>query len=155
MSWTKRQFIVQAFDEVGLSSYVPNLTPSQYQSALRKLDTLMAYWETKAIEFGYPFTDDPEDSDLDTETNAPRMANQAIYENLALVIAPPFGKTLSIDTKSAAKSSLESLMGLYNKPISKQPPTTLPKGQGYKYWRWSRDPFMDEQEETESGIEIV
>jgi hypothetical protein len=155
MSWTKRQFIVQAFSEIGLSSYVPNLTPAQYQDALRKLDAMIGDWQMKAIIFDYPFTDNPDDSDLDTATNAPRMANQAIYENLSVLVSPPKGKTPSIDTKAPAKASLEALMGIYNKPVSKQLPTTMPKGQGSKYWRWSRDPFIQPEEATESTIEIV
>ena len=44
MGWTKRQFVAQAFEEIGLASYVFDLTPEQLQSALRRLDTMMAAW---------------------------------------------------------------------------------------------------------------
>ena len=33
MSWTKRQYIVDAFEEIGLASYVYDLQPEQLQSA--------------------------------------------------------------------------------------------------------------------------
>ena len=40
MGWTKRQFVTQAFEEIGLASYVFDLTPEQLQSALRRLDAM-------------------------------------------------------------------------------------------------------------------
>ena len=49
MGWTKRQYIEQAFEEVGLAAYVFDLTPEQLQSALRKLDAMMAEWNAKGL----------------------------------------------------------------------------------------------------------
>ena len=54
MGWTKRQFIEQAFEEIGLAAYVFDLTPEQLQSALRRLDAMMAGWNTNGIRIGWP-----------------------------------------------------------------------------------------------------
>jgi hypothetical protein len=54
MGYTKRQFISAAFEEIGLASYVFDLQPEQLQSALRRLDAMMADWNAKGIRLGYP-----------------------------------------------------------------------------------------------------
>ena len=77
MGWTKRQFVLQAFEEIGLASYVYDLTPEQLNSALFKLDAMMGTWNGKGIRIGYPTPGDPESSDLDAQTNVPDSANEA------------------------------------------------------------------------------
>ena len=52
MGWTKREYIEQAFEEIGLASYVFDLTPEQLQSALRKLDAMLAEWNAKGLRLG-------------------------------------------------------------------------------------------------------
>ena len=54
MGYKKRQFISAAFEEIGLASYVFDLQPEQLQSALRRLDAMMADWNAKGIRLGYP-----------------------------------------------------------------------------------------------------
>ena len=142
MSYTKRQFIEAAFEEAGLASYIFSLTPDQLQSALRRLDGMMATWEGKTILIAWPFPASPEDSDLDTETNAPLDANEAIYLNLAPRVAPMFGKTLSNDTQKNARQAYNQLLGQFTKAGAKKLPTTLTRGQGSKYWQFTNDPFI-------------
>ena len=88
MGWTKRQFIEQAFDEIGLASYAFDLGPEQMQSALRRLDTMLAAWNALGIRLAYPLPSSPQDSDLDEQTNVPDSSNEAIYTNLAIKLAP-------------------------------------------------------------------
>lgn len=142
MSFTKRQFVDAAFQEAGLASYIFSLTPDQLQSALLRLDGMMATWEGKSILIAWPFATSPEDSDLDTETNAPLDANEAIYLNLAIRIAPMFGKTLSNDTQKNARQAYNQLLGQFTKSKAKQLPTTLTRGAGSKYWDLFNDPFV-------------
>ena len=142
MSYTKRQFIEAAFEEAGLASYIFILTPDQLQSALRRLDGMMATWEGKSILIAWPFATSPEDSELDTETNAPLDANEAIYLNLAPRVAPMFGKTLSNDTQKNGRQAYNQLLGQFTKAKAKKLPTTLTRGQGSKYWELTNDPFI-------------
>lgn len=134
MSWTKRQFVTAAFEEVGLAAYVFDLTPEQLQSALRRLDSMMAQWNYKGIRIGYPIPGSPEDSDIDTETAVPDSANDAILTNLALRIAPSYGKTPSIDTKASAKMGYDLLLSLAAMPMEMQMPSTMPLGAGNRSW---------------------
>jgi hypothetical protein len=142
MGWTKGQFITQAFDEIGLASYVFDLSPEQKQTALRRLDTMLAAWNALGIRLGYPLPSSPDDSDLDEETNVPDSANEAIYSNLAIKLAPSYGKQVMPDTKMTAKESYNTLLSRAAMPMEQQMPSTMPSGAGNKPWRVYDDPFV-------------
>ena len=141
MGWTKRQFVVQAFEEIGLASYVFDLTPEQLQSALRRLDSMMSTWNAQGIRLGYPIPSSPQDSDIDQETDVPDSAWEAIYTNLGVRIAPGFGKQVSVDTKATARNTYNILLQRAAAPLEQQLPGTMPAGAGNKPWRWD-DPFV-------------
>lgn len=136
MGWTKRQFIEQAFEEIGLAAYVFDLTPEQMQSALRRLDAMVAGWNANGIRIGWPMPSNPDNSDIDADTGAPDIANEAIYLNLAVRLAPSFGKVLSPDTKAGADFAYSNLLNQTSSPTpERQAPNTLPRGAGTKPWR--------------------
>lgn len=150
MSWTKRQFVNQAFEEIGFA-YGYNLQPDQLQSALRKLDAMMAQWNGKGIRLGYPIPSSPENSNLDTESGVPDFANEAIYLNLALRIGPTFGKQPSMETKQFAKQAYNSMLSKTTMPQERQI-TGLPSGAGNKTWRSTGEPFLlDPTDPLEAG----
>jgi len=142
MGWTKRQFVTQAFEEIGLAAYVFDLTPEQLESALRRLDTMLATWNAKGIRLGYPLPSSPQDSSLDEQTGVPDSANEAIYVNLAIRLAPSFGKTPSVDTKATAKATYDGLLSLAAMPMEQQMPAHMPAGAGNKPWRNTDNPFL-------------
>jgi hypothetical protein len=144
MGYTKRQFVEEAFAEIGMASYVFDLQPQQLEGALRRLDTMLATWNGKGIRIGYPLPSSPEDSDLDTETLVPDAANEAIITNLAVRIAPQYGKSLSMDTKVTAKQSYDMLLSRAAMPMEMQLPASMPRGAGAKAYD---DPFVDNPEE--------
>jgi hypothetical protein len=133
--------VTQAFDEIGLASYIFDIQPEQLQSALRRLDTMMATWNGKGIRLGYPLPSSPQDSDLDEETLVPDSANEAIYTNLAIRIAPSFGKAVAVEVKVAAKQAYDILLQRAAAPIQMQLPREMPAGAGNKPWRID-DPFV-------------
>lgn len=136
MGWTKRQFVEQAFEEIGLAAYVYDLTPEQLQSALRRLDAMMAGWNVNGIRVGWPMPSTPDASDLDVDTKVADVANEAIYLNLGVRLAPSFGKTLSPDTKADADAAYSNLLNQTAAPTpERQLPNTLPRGAGTKPWR--------------------
>lgn len=142
MPWTKQQIIEEAFDAAGLSSYIFNMKPEDYQSALRKLDTMMATWYARGILLPYPQSMDPADSDLDTDTNLPDWSVEAVYSNLALRISPAFGKTVSLELKMTAIDAFRDLQRKFSKPESMQFPETLPRGAGNNS-RYINDRYFD------------
>ena len=143
MSYTKRQFVSAAFDEIGLAEYNFDLQPEQLQSAVRKLDAMVASWNGKGIKLSYPLVSSPENTSLDTETEVPDYANEAIYLNLAIRIAPSFGKQVSVETKADAKAAYQVVMQKAAQPREMQI-TNLPSGAGNKPWRYTNAEFLRE-----------
>lgn len=141
MGYSKRQFISGAFEEIGLAEYVFDLQPEQLESALRRLDAMMMEWNAQGVRLGYPISSSPQDADLDTQTNTPDSAWEAVITNLAIRLAPGYGKTVSPDTKMLAKNAYNVLMQRAAFPLEKQLPETMPIGQGNKPWRWD-DPYV-------------
>ena len=132
MGYSKRQFVAAAFEEIGLASYVFDLQPEQLQSAMRRLDAMMADWNGKGIQLGYPLPGSPQDSDLDEPSEVPDSANQAIITNLAIRIAPSYGKVVMLETKAVAKDSYNTLLSRAAMPPEQQLPGTMPSGAGNK-----------------------
>ena len=142
MGWTKRQFVEQAFEEIGLAAYVYDLTPEQLQSALYRLDSMLATWNSKGIRIGWALPSSPQSSDLGMDTLVTDIASEAIYTNLATRIAPSFGKVLSVDTIRNANLSYNALIAhAMTQPVQLQYPGTLPSGSGNKPWR-GNTPFV-------------
>lgn len=141
MGYSKRQFISAAFEEIGMADYVFDLQPEQLQSALTRLDAMLAEWNAKGLRLGYSLPSSPQDSDLDEPTFTPDSAWEAIITNLAIRIAPGYGKTVSPDTKVTAKTAYNTLLQRAAFPLEQQLPETMPIGQGNKPWRWD-NPYV-------------
>lgn len=142
MGWTKRQYIEQAFVEIGLAGYVFDLTPEEMQTALRQLDSMLASWNGRGIRLAWPMPSSPQISDLDDPTDVTDAANEAIYCGLAVRIAPTFGKAVGGQTQFFAKQGYDLLLSLAAQPIPKQLPQTMPAGAGNKPWRINDSPFI-------------
>lgn len=132
MSWTKRQLIEQAFEEIGMAAYVFDLTPEQMQSAMRRMDAMVSTWMSKNILLGYPVPVNPQNADLDESSNIPDTAVDAVYQNLAIRLAPGFGKAVSMDLKASAKTAYDSLLMTAAFPNEMQYDSSLPLGAGNK-----------------------
>ena len=109
MPWSKRDIISEAFAELGKGSYSFDVQPEEYQMALRRLDTMMATWGGAAnIRIGYAGGEGF--GDLGVDATIPDWAVSAMYLNLAISLAPAYGKTVSPDTKTNAKLALQGVM---------------------------------------------
>jgi hypothetical protein len=143
MAWTKRDYITQAFEEIGLGSYAFDLTPEQWQAALRKLNAMMATWNAKGIRLGFPLPSSPNGDDLDDVATVPDRANEAIVASLAVRLAPSYGKAVALETKVAAREAYNAMMAHYTQPIEMAYSGTLPVGAGNKPMNIDR-PFFDQ-----------
>ena len=140
MGYSKRQFVEASLEEIGLASYVFDLSPQQVESAVRRLDAQMASWNALGIRVGYPLPGSPQDTGLDDETNVPDAAYEAIITNLGIKLAPSYGKTVSPDTKATAKRTYDTLLSRAAMPMEMQLPASMPRGAGAKAYD---DPFVD------------
>ena len=132
MSWTKQNFVTRAFEEIGIASYVYDLQPEQLQAAMERMDSMMATWNGRGIRVGYPIPGTPGGGNLTDDTGVPDWANEAIYTNLALRLAPTVGKNVSVETKNAAKTGFNVLLQRASYPDERQFPDTVPSGAGNK-----------------------
>jgi hypothetical protein len=149
MPWTKRQIINEAFSELGLSDYEFDLEPEQLQGALRKLDSMIAVWNNLGVGINYTLPYNQSTSDIDQDSMIPDYANQAVYTNLAISIAPSFGKTPSTETKKSAKQSYEYLLRRFASPSEMQYISTLPAGAGHKNHRYYDDVFIRNKKDNQ------
>lgn len=131
MSYTKRQLVIGALTEIGLSAYSFDLSTDQIEMALQRLDSMVAAWGARGIRLGFPLPGSPEDSDANTETAMPDWAWEAVISNLAVRIAPSYGKQTSPDTKATARETYNTLLARFAVPPEIQR-DTLPSGAGHK-----------------------
>lgn len=143
---TKRQLIEAAHAELGLADYVFDLPSEQLQLALRRLDAMMADWNGMGLRLGYAIPGSVEGGDLDTEAGVPDRAWEAIVTNLAIRLAPSFGKQVAAETKATAERGLNMLLGKVLPPEMSL--GRIPAGAGNKPWRWNLDPFLEPEEPT-------
>lgn len=146
MSWTKRQLVTQAYEEIGLASHVFDLTPEQLESARRRMDAMVAGWNANGARISYPLPSTADGSDLDQECTIPDYAIEAVYLGLALRLAPMLGKTVSPETKQFADAAYSNMMNQTALPTpERELPITMPRGQGTKPWRNFNNPFVNKQ----------
>lgn len=105
MAWTKKQVIKQAYEELGIASYEFDISPEEMQAALRLLDLQMSEWNIHGIRISYQ-----DGGGVGTDTGVPDWAVNALYLALAIRLAPSFGKTPSMETKSAKAAAYRTLM---------------------------------------------
>ena len=143
MGWTKLQFIQQAYEEIGLASYVYDLEPEQLQSAMRRMDAMVSGWNSNGVRIGYPLPGAPNAGDINADSGVPDFANEAIYLNLAIRLAPTVGKAVSQDTRAMADMAYSNMANQVAAPTPEmQMPTTMPRGAGTKPWRNFNNPFV-------------
>ncbi len=142
--YTKRQFIEAALEELGLASYAFDMQPQQMISAGRRLDAMAGEWNGKGIRLGYPISN-PTTIDLNEQTNVPDSANEAIITNLAIRLAPSFGRQVMPGTMATAKQAYNTVLSRSALPPEQQLPS-MPAGAGQKPWRIG-NPFTPEPED--------
>lgn len=142
MSYTKRQLVEAAMAEIGLASYAFDLMPEQRELALRRLDSMMAEWNTRGLRLGYPVPDNPADSDIDVDSNVPDAAWEAVITNLAIRMAPSYGKQVNVATATTARHALNTILARASMPPEMKLPA-MPSGAGNKNYD---EPFLPAQQ---------
>lgn len=141
--WTKRLLINMAFDDLALAGYVFDLTPDEINSALLRMDSMMAMWETYGIRIGYQATVDPTSSDPNQPSGVPDWANEAIHSNLAIRLASSFGKAVPLTLAAPAKIAYDGILALMaSNPPLMQFKGNLPIGAGWKRTNYIGGPFV-------------
>lgn len=139
MGYSKRQICTQAFTEIAISGDEFDLDPSQLQTALARLDGMIAAWEGQGLRTGYALPDPLLGSELDDDSGVPDTLYETLYTNLAIRLSVIFGKQLSQDTRNNAKQGYDALATKAVMPRPMQLPATMPRGAGNRPWRTGRE----------------
>ena len=140
MSYTKRQLIEMAFSEIGLGSYVFDLTPDQLLGAMRRMDAMLSLWLSKGIDLGYNFPTAPAIGDLDDDSGIPERAVLAVAINLGIGLGPTYGKQIPIEIKVSARDAYKDVLRVATVIPEMALPSTLPVGAGAKEYEY---PFIE------------
>ena len=147
MGYTKRQLIEMALEEIGLAPATFNLSPEQFSSGLRRLDAMMATWNSKGVRLSYPLPASQADSDLNQNADIPDRAIEAVYLNLAVKLSPLFGKVVSPELRADAASSYNNIIRS-NIDMKEMNLDNIPKGSGSKPWRYNTNQFISKSSDT-------
>jgi hypothetical protein len=130
VAWTKAQIVEQAFDGLALAGYEFDITPEEKALALRRMDAMVAQWESRGIRLGYLLPSSPELSDLNSDSGLPDVAIEAVELNLQVRLAASKGKNLPPQTLALAKAAYDDLLTCAAFPQEQQFKNGLPVGAG-------------------------
>ena len=143
MGYTKRQLIDAALEEIGLDPVNFDVDGAEQQKCARRLEALIAKWDAENIPLGYALSDEPEDINIDAESGLRNWAYEAVYLNLAVSIAPTFGKQIMPDTKKAAHQAKIATRAKTYIITQRQYPNTMPVGSGNRRGNSRRNYYIE------------
>ena len=129
---TTAAFAVEsAAQALGASSIINPLAPESENASFRRLLQMLNRWVSKDINLGESFV---LPIDLASEMGNDANTEQAIIDNLAVMIAPILRKTATMSLKVTAYDSYQDLLiSAVARP--EQPyPGSLPMGAGRRTW---------------------
>jgi hypothetical protein len=136
VGYTKAQIVSQALGRLGIADYEFDITAEEIASGVNRLEQMMALWNSKGLRIPYVPGNDP-----GQDANISMAAMEAVVANLAIRLAASYGKQVSLEVMSQAKTALDSLMRVSSWPVER-PMYHYPKGAGYKNYT---DPFFPEE----------
>jgi len=154
MSESKRRVIENSLGKIGYNTYTFDLQPEHYSDALSILDGMVAQWGLVGNYVRAPISDNPDDSDLDEDSNIPVAFLEAVKCNLALALAPLYGKEPSRQLIQQAKDGKDMLLIHAAKPEEMQYRSNTPRGAGNRargYFRERRFYEVKDRIRTRGG----
>ncbi len=116
---------------------------------------MMAEWSIKGLLLSFPISNN-KCSGVDDDSGIPDWAWEGVITNLAIKIAPSYGKAVSPETKIAAKNSYTTICGVFAKPREKEA-ESMPVGAGYKatdYRRWTPQPKQEYAVAVDEEVDV-
>ena len=129
--WTKRDIIAQAFNSLGLASYIYDIPSEQLETARRSLDSMMGAWNGRGIRVSYTMSSTANGGDIDDDSGLPDSAIDAVTYNLAMRIAASVGKVVTPDLRASANQSYIAMLSAIAEPMEMLWPNGVPAGAGH------------------------
>jgi hypothetical protein len=133
MAWSKLNIIDAALAEIGLGGYVFDATAQEKQDFLSRLDAMMASWTDDGIVTGYVVEDNPAADTITGSSNITAKYTRGVVLNLAVEMAPGYGKQVMQQTLFAARNSYSQALRITTPPIKSVNTTAVPAGAGHNY----------------------
>lgn len=89
---TKGDIVDQAFIQLRISGLTSNASPEDSKMAAVVLESMMLAWTNKGLNLGWIKDADITDPDLQEDSGLSDSSYEAAYVNLAVKLAPAFGK---------------------------------------------------------------
>ncbi len=139
----KGEYVSGAYEQLAIWGITADPEPQEIVKALVRLNGLMLQWENRNIFLGWNVgAEDPND-----ESGLPDWAQEAVFTNLALKIAPLYGRMATTDQKQEAANAYEAIT--LNNLCNMEYPDTMPVGAGnQRYGYSSRRFFVETDPET-------
>ncbi len=139
---TANHFIIRALTRLGIRASETSLQADEIQDGLYVLNDMLS-----AMEPGLRLGFSPVEGITD-EVRIPREANGAMIDQLAIKLAPEFGRSVSIDLLRSAKDSWRNMLISMIFIGDVDYPSTLPKGSGNNcdYDNFINDTFFPEKD---------
>lgn len=130
MTTTKNDLVRQALKKLAVTGFDYEVDPSESESGLVELEAMMAEWDGQGIRVGYHLANTPEEADGSDDAGIPDFSRNAIVYNLAMRIAPEYGKEPSGAVVAGASQSLSRLMTATAYIPTVKYPRRMPRGSG-------------------------
>jgi hypothetical protein len=98
---TRSVILSRAFGRIGITDYAYGVTADEQADARTSLNAMMAEWFGSGVDLAYTPSADADNDAVAMTT--PEWADAAIWNNLALRLAPDYGKEPSRDLRRDAK----------------------------------------------------
>jgi hypothetical protein len=121
----KLELIQRALQEIGIGSQY-QISPEMQEAARVRLESMM----NSAPHLGYVFGDE-----IDAESGLKLVAEEWVVLELAIRLAPSYGKTVSAMTLRNAAIAKRVVMNAVAANCQMPVPAPIPVGAGYKAWR--------------------
>lgn len=121
---TAQHFIERALSRAGIRAAETPVEASELQDGLSLLNDMLASWEVVT-----PIGFEPVENASD-QVRAPRFANAAIIDNLAVTLAPEYSRGVPIALATSAQARRDEMMVALVDIGEVNYPSTLPIGSG-------------------------
>jgi hypothetical protein len=125
MATTAAQLLKQSLQEILVQASEAPLEADDYRDAIFVLNSWMAGLEADGVDLGYT----PVDSLSDVIT-VPDGAIMGMVSNIAILIAPQYGRPISLELSNKAKKGMATIYRLGQTVAITEYPSTLPRGSG-------------------------
>ena len=113
------------------------------------MDMMIASWNGRGIRLAYALESDPDGASVDQASGLADSDIECVVTNLAMRLAPSYGKTCPTETREAARETFSAMLSRSVEMPTMQLPLSMPMGAGYK--RRNQRPFFAPADPVDAG----